>query len=128
MFTIYVVVTVVTALVNAASAAADFARYQQIAVNMAKVGVPTSWMTMLGVFKAVCRQESDSSQDAGVDRTVRPNWAELGGGETRLATDFHEGHHRWFAPLTETPGDGALPSRRHEAFRHVNQRRSEYAV
>lgn len=52
MFTTYVVVTLLTAAANTFSAACDFVRYRQVAVGMANVGVPESWMTMLGAVKA----------------------------------------------------------------------------
>ncbi|WP_211261613.1 DoxX family protein [Pseudonocardia acaciae] len=48
----YLVVVAATAAANLFSAGADFVRLPRIAVGMAKVGVPESWMTMLGVFKA----------------------------------------------------------------------------
>ena len=52
MFPAYVVVTVLAAAANLFSAAADFVRYEQVAINMAKAGVPESWMTTLGILKA----------------------------------------------------------------------------
>ncbi len=52
MFTAYVAVTVLAAAANLFAAGADFVRYEQIAINMARTGVPESWMTMLGVLKA----------------------------------------------------------------------------
>ncbi len=52
MFTTYVVVTVLAAAANAFSATLDFIRYKQVLVNMAKAGVPESWITMLGILKA----------------------------------------------------------------------------
>ena len=52
MFTAYVAVTVLAAAANAFSAALDFIRYKQILVNMAKVGVSESWITILGILKA----------------------------------------------------------------------------
>jgi hypothetical protein len=52
MFIAYVAVTVLAAAANFFSAGADFVRYQQVVSNMARVGVPTSWMTMLGILKA----------------------------------------------------------------------------
>jgi hypothetical protein len=52
VFTAYVVVTVLAAAANAFSATLDFFRYKQILINMAKVGVPESWLTMLGILKA----------------------------------------------------------------------------
>jgi hypothetical protein len=52
MFTAYVVVTVLTAAANAFSATLDFIRYKQVLINMAKAGVPESWITILGILKA----------------------------------------------------------------------------
>jgi hypothetical protein len=52
MFTAYVVVTVLAAAANVFSAALDFIRYKQVLINMAKAGVPESWITMLGALKA----------------------------------------------------------------------------
>jgi hypothetical protein len=52
MFTAYVVVTVLAAAANAFSATLDFIRYKPILINMARVGVPESWITMLGLLKA----------------------------------------------------------------------------
>ena len=52
MFTAYDVVSVLLAVALAASAALDFARYEQVLINMAKAGVPESWLTMLGALKA----------------------------------------------------------------------------
>jgi len=51
MFSAYVVVIALAAVANTFSAACDFVRYEQVAVGMRQVGVPESWMTMLGVFK-----------------------------------------------------------------------------
>jgi uncharacterized membrane protein YphA (DoxX/SURF4 family) len=53
MFTAYVVVTVLVAAANFFSAALDFVRYEQVAINMDRAGVPQSWMTPLGILKAV---------------------------------------------------------------------------
>ena len=52
MFTAYVVVTVLAAAANVFSATLDFVRYKQVLINMAKAGVPESWITMLGILKA----------------------------------------------------------------------------
>ena len=52
MFTAYVVVTVLAAAANIFSATLDFIRYKQVLINMAKAGVPESWMTTLGILKA----------------------------------------------------------------------------
>ena len=52
MFTVYIIVTVLTAAANFFSATLDFIRYKQVLINMAKAGVPESWITMLGILKA----------------------------------------------------------------------------
>ena len=52
MFIAYIAVTVLAAGANLFSAGADFVRYEQVTVNMARTGVPESWMTMLGILKA----------------------------------------------------------------------------
>src|SRR5438046_6005932 len=52
MFTVYIIVTVLTAAANFFSATLDFIRYKQVLINMAKAGVPDSWITMLGTLKA----------------------------------------------------------------------------
>ncbi len=52
MFTAYIVVTVLTAAANFFSATLDFIRYKQILINMARVGVSDSWITILGILKA----------------------------------------------------------------------------
>jgi len=52
MFTAYIVVTVLAAAANIFSATLDFIRYKQVLINMAKAGVPESWMTTLGILKA----------------------------------------------------------------------------
>src|SRR6266571_6897863 len=51
MFIAYLIVTVVTAAANVFSATLDFIRYKQISINMARVGVPESWMPLLGIIK-----------------------------------------------------------------------------
>ena len=51
MFVAYIIVTVTAAAANIFSATLDFIRFKQILVNMAKVGVPESWITMLGTLK-----------------------------------------------------------------------------
>ena len=51
MFIAYVIVTVLAAAANIFSATLDFIRYKQVLINMAKAGVPESWVTMLGVLK-----------------------------------------------------------------------------
>ena len=52
MFIAYVVVTLLAAAANIFSATLDFIRYKQVLINMAKAGVPESWITMLGILKA----------------------------------------------------------------------------
>jgi hypothetical protein len=52
MFTAYLIVTILAAAANAFSATLDFIRYKQVLINMAKAGVPESWITMLGALKA----------------------------------------------------------------------------
>src|SRR5437899_6231498 len=52
MFTAYVIVTVLAAAANIFSATLDFIRYKQILINMARVGVSESWLTVLAIRKA----------------------------------------------------------------------------
>lgn len=52
MDVIFVVISIVLSVMLAGAAAADLVRHRKIAVNMAQVGVPESWMMMLGVLKA----------------------------------------------------------------------------
>ena len=52
MFITYIVVTILAAAANIFSATLDFIRYKPILINMAKVGVPESWITTLGILKA----------------------------------------------------------------------------
>jgi len=52
MFTAYIVVTVATIVALTFSATADFVRYHQVLTNMAKAGVPESWLTKLDILKA----------------------------------------------------------------------------
>jgi len=52
MFTAYLIVTVLAAAANIFSATLDFIRLKQILINMAKVGVSESWLTMFGALKA----------------------------------------------------------------------------
>src|SRR5438552_17994245 len=52
MFAAYLIVTLLAAAANIFSAALDFIRYKQILINMAKVGVSESWITILGILKA----------------------------------------------------------------------------
>ena len=51
MFVAYIIVTIIAAAANLFSATLDFIRFKQILVNMAKVGVPESRITMLGTLK-----------------------------------------------------------------------------
>ena len=51
MFTAYIVATVLAAAANIFSATLDFIRFKQVLINMAKAGVPESWITMLGALK-----------------------------------------------------------------------------
>jgi hypothetical protein len=44
-------VTLLAAAANIFSATLDFIRYKQVLINMARVGVPESWITMLGILK-----------------------------------------------------------------------------
>ena len=52
MFAAYLIVTLLAAAANIFSATLDFIRYKQILINMQKVGVPESWITILGILKA----------------------------------------------------------------------------
>jgi hypothetical protein len=52
MFTAYIVVTVLTIVALTFSATADFVRYHQVLTNMARAGVPESWLTRLAILKA----------------------------------------------------------------------------
>ncbi|RCV47518.1 DoxX family protein [Marinitenerispora sediminis] len=52
MLIAYVVVTVVTIAANTAVAVADFARAGFVLANSAEVGVPRSWLPVLGALKA----------------------------------------------------------------------------
>lgn len=52
MFIAYVVVTVITIVANAGVAFADFARAKFVLANSAEVGVPQSWVPLLGTLKA----------------------------------------------------------------------------
>ncbi len=53
MYTAYVVVSLLLAVMLAGAATADFVRYKRILIAMAKADVPESWLTMLGILKAV---------------------------------------------------------------------------
>ena len=52
MFTAYTVVTLLAAAANIFSAILDFIRFNQILINMARVGVSESWITIFGILKA----------------------------------------------------------------------------
>jgi hypothetical protein len=52
MMSAYVVVTLLTIAANTLAATLDFVRYKQVLINAARVGVPESWLTMLGILKA----------------------------------------------------------------------------
>jgi DoxX-like family len=52
MFSAYVVVTLLAAAADIFSATLDFIGFKQVLINMAKAGVPESWITMLGLLKA----------------------------------------------------------------------------
>lgn len=48
---LYVVVTVITAVITAAAGIADFIPARFVLANSAKVHVPRSWLPMLGILK-----------------------------------------------------------------------------
>jgi len=52
MFTTYVVVTLMAIAANTFAATADFMRLKFVLITAAKVGVPESWLPMLGILKA----------------------------------------------------------------------------
>jgi hypothetical protein len=52
MHTVYVVLTVLAAALNACAAAVDFVRAGWVLENMTRAGVPHSWVFPLGVAKA----------------------------------------------------------------------------
>lgn len=52
VFTAYLVATVLAAAANLFAAGSDFVRDQRVAANMARTGVPESWMIPLGLLKA----------------------------------------------------------------------------
>ncbi len=52
MFAAYIIVTVVAAAANIYAATNDFTRPEWLLANMAKLGVPESSLTTLGVLKA----------------------------------------------------------------------------
>lgn len=51
MFTAYVVVTLLAIAANAFSGVAALVRFGPILPGMARVGVPKSWLTVLGILK-----------------------------------------------------------------------------
>jgi len=52
MHATFLAVTFLTVAANLFSATLDFIRFNQILVNMARVGVSESWLTTFGVLKA----------------------------------------------------------------------------
>jgi DoxX-like family len=52
MYTVYVAITVITIVINAGMATADFARAKFVLANSAEVGVPRSWLPALATCKA----------------------------------------------------------------------------
>lgn len=52
MYAVYVAVTAVTMLANAAIALADLARAEFVLANSAEVGLPQSWLPWLAALKA----------------------------------------------------------------------------
>src|ERR671911_521132 len=52
MFATYVVVTLMAIAANTCAATADFMRFNFVLITAAKVGVPESWLPMLGTLKA----------------------------------------------------------------------------
>lgn len=52
MSTAFVVLTIVTAVANAAAALVDFARAEWVMANMSRYGLPPRWIVPLGVVKA----------------------------------------------------------------------------
>lgn len=52
MHTLYVVITLITIVINVGIAIGDFARAKFVVANSAEVGVPVSWLPALGALKA----------------------------------------------------------------------------
>jgi hypothetical protein len=52
VFTAYIVVTVITILVNVIIVIADLARAKFVLANSAEVGLPASWLPRLAILKA----------------------------------------------------------------------------
>ncbi len=53
MFTVYLIVTILTAAANIFSATCDFIRYDKVSIAMAKAGVPESDVPVIGIAAAV---------------------------------------------------------------------------
>jgi len=53
MFTAYVIVTLLTAALNAWAGYVDFARAEWVIANMTRYGIPQSWLFTLGFLKAL---------------------------------------------------------------------------
>jgi hypothetical protein len=53
MSTVYLLVTVLAALLNGWAAYVDLAQAEWVIANMAKYGIPRSWLFWLGLAKAV---------------------------------------------------------------------------
>jgi hypothetical protein len=51
--TAYVLVSLLAAAALTFSATADFLRYEKVLASMTRAGVPESWLTALGVLKAL---------------------------------------------------------------------------
>ena len=64
MFTTYVVVTLMAIAANAFAATADFMRFNFVLITAAKVGVPESWVPMLGTLKQRARSDCWSASSA----------------------------------------------------------------
>lgn len=52
MFTTYLVITIATIAANAVAAVVDFARTDFVRANGVELGLPDSWLPMLGALKA----------------------------------------------------------------------------
>jgi hypothetical protein len=52
VFTAYIILTLLAAAALTFSATADFVRYKKVMINMARAGVPESWLIRLGIAKA----------------------------------------------------------------------------
>ena len=100
MFTVYLIVTILTAAANIFSATCDFIRYDKVSIAMAKAGVPESWMTTLGVLKAAGARTAGRHRRSG-DRDSRGGWPHC-----VLCRCYHHSSAR--ARLLVRPGD-AVP-------------------